>query len=320
MLRYLTLTLVAAAASARVIMDSLAATPKGWEAVRRASLDEAIFLRIALKQQRGDTLDQAVLEMSTPGHPNYGMHMTRDEVRSYTSPSDAAISATTQWLSKHGIQPVVDHDWISFITTVRTANELLDTQFAWYQYSQGNDSPKLRALSYSVPDQVAQHIDLVQPTTRFGNLGARKSTIFEVHRFDLDDAASGPANKINLAPAIADGARCDTFVTPECLKTMYNIHYTPPATADNKIAFGSFLEEYARYDDLRLFQSAYAPGAIGQNLSVELVNGGLDDQNSDSDSSMTPFFSAVVVSLTYKQWRQILTPSTSSASAIPSPS
>lgn len=281
MLRFLAL-FVAATASARVIMDSVAAVPKGWEELRRGSPDETIFLRIALKQQHGAALDQAVLEMSTPGHRSYGMHMTRDELRTYTSPSDAAVSAATRWLGKHGIQPLVDHDWISFTTTVRTADALLDTRFAWYQY--GSDSPKLRALSYSVPDFVAAHIDLVQPTTRFGHFGARKSTIFETHRFEFAEAAGGPATNMHSVPTIAT-ANCDEFIEPECLKMLYNIRYTPSASTDNKVAFASFLEQYARYDDLKLFQQTYVPDATGQSLSVEMVNGGLNDQQSPADSS-----------------------------------
>ncbi|KXX83204.1 Tripeptidyl-peptidase sed2 [Madurella mycetomatis] len=160
-----------------------------------------------------------MLEVSTPGHPNYGMNMTRDEVMSYTTPSEAAISI-----------PPVDNDLVSFRTTVRTANGLLDAAFAWHEYLKGG-GPQLRTLSYSVPDEIAAHIDLVQPATRFGQLGARKSDIFETLR---------------LVPH-----RRDTLCT-----------------------------EYARYADLQLFEERYVPTALGRNFSVELVNGGLDDQGS----------------------------------------
>lgn len=271
------LVLAAAVASARVTMDTLAAVPEGWEELRRASPDEAVFLRVALKQQRGRALDQAVIDMSTPGHPSYGMHLTRDEVRSYTAPSEAAISAVTRWLDQHGVRPVVSHDWISFTTTARTANRLLETDFRWYQESQGG-SPRLRVLSYSVPDQVAAHIDLVQPTTRFGHLGARKSTIFETHSLELSGALASSA-KEGLAP-------CDNTVTPACLRRLYNISYTPSADpSSSKVAFAAFLEQYARYDDLRLFRDIYVPDAAGGNFTVELVNGGLNNQTSKEDSS-----------------------------------
>ena len=281
----LILLLLVAAASARV-MDRLVAVPKGWEESRAAWSDETIFLRVALKQHhsRSHALDQAVLDLSTPGHPNYGMHMTRDELRSYTAPSDDAVSAVTSWLQQHAIEPRVDHDWVSFTTTVGTANKLLGTRFAWYQCLQAAGAPALRALSYSVPDHVAAHIDLVQPTTRFGNLGARKSSVFDIHALKFEDVVI-PDTREAFVEGLEDIAACTSTVTPDCLRSLYNIHYMPAAPGENTVAFASFLEEYARYDDVQAFEKRLVPGAVGVNFSVELINGGLNDQGSGSDSS-----------------------------------
>ncbi|KAK3936793.1 tripeptidyl-peptidase [Diplogelasinospora grovesii] len=270
--------LFAAAASARV-MDSLLAVPKGWKEVRQASLSESISLRIALRQQHSEALEQAVLEMSTPGHPNYGMHMTRDEVRSYTAPSESAILSVTEWLHEHGIRASVDNDWVSFTTTVGKADELLSTKFAWYEYSEGGGS-KLRTLSYSVPDDVAAHVDLVQPTTRFGQLGSQRSTIFDMHRLEpADNAAKSFATDVSEVSE----ATCGSTITPACLKSLYNVNYTASASG-NLVAFCSYLNEYARYSDLQSFENQYVPAAKGQNFSVELVNGGKNDQTASDDS------------------------------------
>lgn len=218
--------------------------------------------------------------MSTPGHPSYGKHLSRLELRSYTAPTSEALSSVVGWLSKSSIKPLVNNDWITFSTTVETANELLNTTFAWYQYEKGG-SPKLRTLDYSVPDEVAKSIDLIQPTTRFGQLGARKSTIFDMQ-------IVGPADEqAKTAATGAAAADCNTSqITPACLKSLYNIQYTPP-TSGNLVAFASYLEEYARYSDLASFESRFLPAAVGQNFSVQLVNGGLNNQNSNSDSGMS---------------------------------
>lgn len=76
-----------------------------------------------------------------------------------------------------------------------------------------------------------------------------------------------------------------TPVTPECLKALYNINYTPSAN-DNLVAFSSYLEQYARYTDLQAFETSFVPSAIGHNFSVQLVNGGLDNQTSTRDAGM----------------------------------
>ncbi|KAI0859149.1 tripeptidyl-peptidase [Xylaria cubensis] len=270
--------LFATAATAR-LMDSLPSVPKGWSQVRQAALDEPITLRVALPQQHAAELEQAVIEMSTPGHPKYGKHLSQVELRSYTAPTDDAVSSVVSWLSKSNIKPLVNNDWITFSTTVETANDLLNTTFAWYQYEKGG-SPKLRTLDYSVPDELAKNIDLIQPTTRFGQLGAKRSTIFDMQIL-------GPADEAAKVKATGSGAAvtdCNTSqITPACIKSLYNIKYKATASG-NLVAFASYLEEYARYSDLASFETKWAPTAAGQNFTVQLVNGGLNNQNSNSDS------------------------------------
>ncbi|KAI0004848.1 tripeptidyl-peptidase [Xylariaceae sp. FL0662B] len=269
------LALFVSAATAK-LMHSLPSTPKGWVEIRRALPDELISLRVALPQQHEAALEQAVLEISTPGNPNYGRHMSRDELRVYTAPTKKSVSSVVNWLADSGVKYSVNNDWIAFTTNVKTANALLNTTFAWYQYEAGG-GPKLRTLAYSIPDEVAGNIDLIQPTTRFGQLGVKKSTIFDMQILEpiQEDA------DVNLA---ASTAECNTSrITPACLKSLYNIQYTA-SPEGNLVAFSSYLEEYARYSDLESFEQQWLPEATGQNFSVELVNDGLNDQNSNDDS------------------------------------
>lgn len=206
-----------------------------------------------------------------------------EEIRSYTAPSDTSV--VVAWLKEHGVESVTNdmNDWITFTTKKSVAESLLNTTFRWYEY-EGGGGPKLRALSYSVPEHVADHIDLVQPTTRFGNFGAKRSTIFEMHRVEESDDIATKTTTAFIANAADDVPVCGTTITPACLKSLYNINYTASAGPENKVAFTSYLEQYARYSDLEIFQNRFIPGAVGQNFSVELVNGGLNDQASLDDS------------------------------------
>jgi tripeptidyl-peptidase-1 len=68
------------------------------------------------------------------------------------------------------------------------------------------------------------------------------------------------------------------------LKQLYKIDYTPDPKSGSKAAFASYLEEYARYSDLALFEKNILPEAVGQNFSVVQFNGGLNDQTSANDS------------------------------------
>ena len=270
----LTLLALCAGLAAGRVVDSLDGVPRGWAFVRDASPLDPIRLHVALRQQGADALEQAVMEVSSPGHANYGMHLSRDEVRALTAPSQQTTTNVTNWVTRSGIVPVVNNDFVTIDTTVAKANALLDTSFAWYQYEDSNE-PRLRTLAYSLPDDLVTHIDMVQPTTRFGRFSAKKSTVFEVH-YPEEGSTSF------VAAQTADAVSCSP-VTPACLKSLYNINYTAPSTG-NLLAIASYLEEYARYADLQTFESKFVPAAKGQNFTVQLANGGLDDQNSKSSS------------------------------------
>lgn len=214
--------------------------------------------------------------MSTPTSSKYGLHYKdHDEMKRMLLPRKETVDSVSAWLKSAGIDDFEEAaDWVSFKTTVGTANKLLDTKFAWYISNEKKPRKALRALEYSVPDDVAEHINLVQPTTRFAALRPNDFTYNEVERFDSSIAASAANVTVN----------CDAGITPACLQKLYNINYKADANSGSKVAFASYLEEYARHADLALFERDVYPEAAGQDFKVILFNGGLDGQNSTDDS------------------------------------
>jgi tripeptidyl-peptidase-1 len=187
-------------------------------------------------------------------------------------PSEETLSSVSAWLRAAGISDFeVDSDWATFKTTVGVANKLLDTKFAWYISEEAKPRKVLRTLEYSVPDEVAPHINLIQPTTRFAAIRANHNTDHEISGLQLAAVANNTVN-------------CDASITPQCLKQIYKIDYKADAKSGSKVAFASYLEEYARYSDLALFEQNILPEAVGQNFSVVQFSGGLNSQNSSDDS------------------------------------
>ncbi|KAL2818691.1 peptidase S8/S53 domain-containing protein [Aspergillus granulosus] len=290
------LAALAASVSAEAF-ERLSAVPDGWKVAGTPAPTQPLRLRIALKQHDVAAFERALIDMSTPGHESYGQHF-----RSYTDmkelllPSSNAVSTVEDWLSSAGITDYeTDADWVNFRTTVAQANELLDAEFLWYTHSsfdvgseQGvpNVNPNtrdarniLRTLSYSLPDEVAGHINMVQPTTHFSSLHTNRARMRSRPALDIDTG--------RLITAVAEGSleHCNDVITPDCLADLYNTEgYTADAESGSKIGFASFLEQYARYDDLARFEQTYAPHAVGLNFSVVTFNGGLNDQNSSEDS------------------------------------
>ncbi|KAE8143783.1 peptidase S8/S53 domain-containing protein [Aspergillus pseudotamarii] len=259
--------------------EKLSAVPKGWHYSSTPEGNTSLCLKIALAQKDAAGFEKKVYEMSDPDHPNYGQHFTtHDEMKRMLLPRDETVDAVRQWLENGGVTDVrQDADWINFCTTVDTANKLLNAQFKWY-VSDVKHIRRLRTLQYDVPESVASHVNTIQPTTRFGKINPKKIvTHSKPSQLDVTALAAAVVAK-NIS-------HCDSIITPTCLKELYNIgDYQADANSGSKIAFASYLEEYARYADLENFENYLAPWAKGQNFSVVTYNGGLNDQNSSSDS------------------------------------
>lgn len=249
----------------------------GWRYSRTPRGDQPIKLQIALSQGDPVGFEQAVLDMSTPDHPNYGKHFrTHDEMKRMLQPDASSVDAVLGWLKAAGITDVQqDADWMSFQTTVEKANHLLEANFQYY-INRSKHVERLRTLEYSVPDTLVSHINLVTPTTRFGQIHANRMTL---HR--KVKAADENFRKAVLSTS----ADCNNAITPQCLKDLYKIgDYQADDSNGNKVAFTSYLEQYARYADLALFEQNIATYAEGQNFTVIEYHGGLNDQNSKADS------------------------------------
>jgi tripeptidyl-peptidase I len=233
--------------------------------------------------------------MSTPDHPHYGKHFrSHHEVKSMLLPSDEAVDVVVNWLLSTGITDVEhDADWINFNTTVGVANQLLDTHFNWY-VSDVKHVRRLRTLEYSVPDSIAKHIWMIQPTTRFGQIRPRHETSRLKHN---SAEARRLLNAILLAAAGNSSIDCSRVNAPSCLQSLYNINYSASTRSGSKIGFSSFLAEYARYSDLFMFVKTLAPHALGQNFSVIEFNGGKNNQSSTGDSGEANLDAQYIVAL-----------------------
>lgn len=249
------------------------AAPAAWTATA-SSLDAGSVqtFSIALTMQNIDQLESKLLEVSTPGSAEYGSHWNYSAVQSYFAPSSDAVSSVTAWLEQNGVSNYnVDGAFIDFGASIETANTLLN---ASYQQYTNDGTTKLRTLSYSIPDDVQQHIALIDPGLYFGSSKA----------FVPTPSRTKPRGAPRrLATRTTIDASCQTSITPACLKELYNVgNYTPSATSGSKVGFGSFLGQSALYDDAFIFEETF--GIPNQNFSVVLIANATNDQNPDTAS------------------------------------
>jgi len=205
------------------------------------------------------------MDISTPDHPRYGQHLKRDELKQLIKPRAESTHAVLSWLEESGVpsEDVVDDgEWITFVAPVSTAEKMMDTTFKTYQNLARKDVKKIRTLHYSVPKDVREHIDLIQPTTRFAQLRAQNNHIHDKQEIGFQAAATAAVN-----------ATCGSSITPQCLKDLYNFADYKPGKAPVTVGVTGYLENYARFKDFAQFAGLYAPWAVGSNFTWSSVNG-----------------------------------------------
>ena len=204
--------------SGLAILEKLQNIPHGWHQKHPPAASKRLRFRIALRQENAYAFEQHVIDISTPDHANYGQHMDRTELKRMLQPSEAASSAVLSWLKSQGVPDADiedDGDWINFYVPTVEAERILDTRFYYYSNSI-SDIKRIRTLHYSVPANLHRYIQMIQPTTRFGQMKPERSTISQ--HFEV-----GPSRGSALYPGSGLNATfCNTTITPQCLKALYN--------------------------------------------------------------------------------------------------
>jgi tripeptidyl-peptidase-1 len=151
---------------------------------------------------------------------------------------------------------------VTFQTTVGTANSLLNTVFMNFENS---GVSKIRTTQYSIPEELVDYIDLIDPTIFLGKATAAVPI-------------STRKAKASAPPKRSVDASCSTSITPACLKELYNtVGYTPDPQSGSTIGYGSFLNQSSIYSDLLLFEQTF--DIPHQNFTTILIAGATNDQN-----------------------------------------
>ncbi|KAK5112515.1 hypothetical protein LTR62_004272 [Meristemomyces frigidus] len=268
------------------VHEQLSALPFGWAPSTASVADgQRLDLSVALQYQGIDSLEAKLAYVSTPGSPGYGKYIDLDQQNAMFGAGQECEDSVTSWLSSAGISGAVAKGGVvSFTTTVGQANKLLNTTFGLYT---NGAMTKLRTMSYSVPDHLSDVVDLISPTTYFGNTKAQNviplSATAMGKKSPTKRQESASCQTSVTIPITANTSRTYSLLSPLCLKQLYNIgDYSVDVAAGSTIAFGSFLNESASYSDLAQFEQIF--GIPSQNFSVKaLINGGVDNQNATTE-------------------------------------
>ena len=189
----------------------------------------------------------------------YGQHLSKEEVEALVAPHPETVDLVDSWLTAHDIdlssaQRENGGSWLTVVVSVDQASRMLNTTYNVYHHAQSNDYV-VRAMSYSLPSVLLEHIGTVNPTTYFGTMRRMKATSF----LQPDRETISKEDAIAQLSAISPGnlatvpSSCSRTITPACLRALYNtVNYTPTQTDVNKLGVAGYLEEFANDADLQV--------------------------------------------------------------------
>lgn len=161
-------TTPARSSSLRYALKERHAIPNGWTVMAPAAKSHMINLQIGLKQSNQDIIEQHVYEVSDPSHHRYGEHLSASEVSDLIAPSRETVDLVHAWLQEHNITEVTrspSNDWVAVMLPVEKVEQLLETTYLVFKHEDG--STLVRAPEWSLPENLHEHIDVIQPTTSF---------------------------------------------------------------------------------------------------------------------------------------------------------
>ncbi|KAJ7466441.1 subtilisin-like protein [Mycena latifolia] len=240
-----------------VLHESISDAPSGFKVLGSPSSSKEIELLIAVVQSNISGLAKLVDSVSFPSSPSYGQYINAAEVAEYVKPPAESLSAVMDWIapkvaSSKSFSPAGDILKISL--TVKQAQGLFNTKFSIYTHS-ASGQEVIRALNYSLPSAMQQHILYVHPIISFTPPPQRLSQ------------STTNKRKANLNRRQGALPPCEDIARPVCIQQFYGIpNITISGSKTNSIG------EYANAD-LATFLNEFRPDIARNTFSVALLNG-----------------------------------------------
>ena len=160
------------------------------------------------------------------------------------------------WLEHHGVDPnavsrSTAGDWLTVSLPVSLAEAMLDAKYSVY-HKPSEDVYLVRTTSYALPAVLQEHVNVIAPTTHFGQMRPMRATSSSSPS-SLAISQDEAKNQLNALSSGQVPSSCNTTITPACLKALYNtVGYVPQATKVNKLGIAGYLNEFANDADLQV--------------------------------------------------------------------
>ena len=229
-----------------VFMDNMPELSLRSDLIKRIPLskDHVHELVFVVQQLNIDELTRILHDVSDPHSPNYGHHMSGEQVNSMTMNPDAR-DAIVAYLHSNGAtvtSETLNSEYITANAPISLWEEVLDTEFFTFHQEQldGKIEEHVRAEKYSVPSELYQHLDCVFNTIEMP-VKLTKSVTYPV---TLPKKVSS-----RFAESYFPG-----YVSPPVIRRYYNMSWNHGSSDSTQAIFGGRLD-YLNTADLEKFQN-----------------------------------------------------------------
>lgn len=226
--------------SERIMLETEVQLPANWQVSEMPPSGE-LELTFAVKQSGLKELHDALMRVSTPSSPDYGQHLSNEEVQKITAPAPHHVEVVKSFLHAHGVKPraaTPNQDFIVASVSVGVAEEMLSTKYVRLQHSSGAEITRAPS-GYSLPAVVAAAVDFVGPTVHIPG----------VHHPRATESLQGTFNESGLG-----------FNGPKNLRSLYSIGTAEGKASANKMAVTAFLEQGYGTGALHRFWTMFCRG------------------------------------------------------------
>ena len=149
------------------------------------------------------------------------------------------------WLEENNLDPNVisiSGDWLAVSLPVGQANEMLNADFSVFTHDDSG-TQIIRALQYSIPEDLVGHLQVIHPVTTFAVATPRLPT-------------SGQA--VPVSPKDKRQSACADYVDPQCLQQLYGIPTTAATNTDPLLVTG-YNNESPSVSDMEVCCNYFGP-------------------------------------------------------------
>ncbi|KLO15522.1 subtilisin-like protein [Schizopora paradoxa] len=260
--------------------------PTAWTRTRRLESEAVLPMRFGLQQQNIHRLEEILMDVSHPESPNYGKHWTPAQLAETFSARRESIEAVKTWLEGEGISAdrmrlSPSRGWIDFNATVDEIESILQAEYHVFKH-EDTGKEHVACDSYSVPHHVKEHIDLIIPTLHFDakinavapkRMAKRDSVPVEGAARNVGKPGVGlnPTTTGKVSKILGQLENCDSQITPDCLRALYEVVYKQVATEKNSYGIVEYTTQAFLGSDLGEFSLLLSKHSNETNTLPSLV-------------------------------------------------